>query len=389
MSLYRQVTGVFPYINQGTAVIPYSKRWLLVIHIIIGTKAQLIKVAPIMVALQERNIDYNFIFTGQHRETIDKLQENFDLRCPDVVLYQGRDITGIIQMLFWMLFILSKSFLRANTIFKKQGESDIVLVHGDTFSTVLGALMGKVAGKKIAHIESGLRSYDLLHPFPEEINRLMTFYLADVYFCPGQWAMQNLRRFTGQKINTFTNTLHDALTIAKQRLADISVDIPEQQYALVSLHRFENIFNKARFQQILLYLKQIASQIKILFILHPPTLKQLEEYKFYDDLKCSKNIEMRPRYDYFQFIKLLRNCRFLITDGGSNQEEAFYLGKPTLLFRNTTERNEGIGENVVVSKYDLNIIERFVANYHMHAHPEPIITFSASEIIVESLIEYY
>ncbi len=362
---------------------------MLVIHVIIGTKAQLIKVAPIMVALQDRNIDYNFIFTGQHKETIDKLQDNFGLRDPDVVLYAGKDITGIIQMFIWMLFILSKTLFAAKAIFKKQGNRDIVLVHGDTFSTVLGALMGKTTGKKIAHVESGLRSFNLLHPFPEEINRLITFHLSDVYFCPGQWAIRNLMRFKGEKINTFANTLYDSLDIAKQHVDDISIDIPNEKYGIVSMHRFENIFNQTRLQQIVDCIKQTASHIKLIFILHQPTLKQLKKTGLYDDLERTYYVEMRPRYDYFQFVKLLMNCEFLMTDGGSNQEEAYYLGKPTILLRKKTERHEGIGKNVVVSAYDYNTIEYFAINYHKYSFASLHIDNNPTSIIIDSLKMYY
>ena len=341
-----------------------------------------------MVALQNKSIDYNFIFTGQHKETINQLRENFGIKDPDAILYQGSDITGIIQMLFWMVRILFKTIFHKDQIFKKQGVKDIVLVHGDTFSTPLGALMGKVSGKKVGHVESGLRSFNLFHPFPEEITRLLTFRLSDFYFCPGEWALQNLKKYKGVKINTKHNTLLDSLELAKKKTELCTVEVPDEPFALVSLHRFENIFNRKTFQFIIDNLLETSKKIKLLFILHPPTQKKLKSFGFDSILASTENISLRPRYDYFNFIKLLINCEFLMTDGGSNQEEAYYLGKPTILFRKATERNEGLGTNVVISNFDTNIIRDFVSRHKDYKknliHPEK----SPTKIIIPSLTQF-
>ena len=358
------------------------------IHIVVGTKAQLIKIAPVMASLQDKEIDYNFIFTGQHQETIGELRKNFGVKEPDTVLYHGKDITGIIQMFFWMLRILFKTVFRKHQIFPKQGKEDIVLVHGDTFSTLLGALMGKVSGKKVGHVESGLRSFNLFHPFPEEITRILTFHLSDFYFCPGEWAKQNLKKYKGSKINTEYNTLLDSLELAKKRVEQSTVEVPEEPFALVSLHRFENIFNRKTFQLIINYLLEISEQVHLLFILHPPTEKKLKNFGFYSTLEAAQNISLRPRYDYFNFIKLLINSEFLITDGGSNQEEAYYLGKPTLLFRRATERQEGLGSNVVISNYEKEKITDFVVNYNQYKAEPILIVKSPTEIIVSSLTQF-
>ena len=152
----------------------------------------MIKIAPVMAGLQAQQIDYNFIFTGQHKNTMDELRENFGIRKPDAVLYHGKDVTGLFQMLFWMVRILFKTLFHRSEIFSKHGKNDIVLVHGDTFSALLGALMGKAAGKKVGHVESGLRSFNIFHPFTEEMTRILVFYLSDYYFYPGDWALQNL-----------------------------------------------------------------------------------------------------------------------------------------------------------------------------------------------------
>lgn len=354
------------------------------IYIIIGTKAQLIKMAPVMVELRKRGIDYVYVATGQHKETMHELHENFGIKEPDVRLYNGKDITSILSMFIWCLRILANVLVNRKMITKndKQG---IVLVHGDTFSTILGALIGKALRKKVAHIESGLRSFNLFHPFPEEITRILTFYLTDYYFCPGPWAVKNLERYKGKKIDTTLNTLYDSLKLAIENADNIKVDIPEVPYAIATIHRYENIFHEDKLKMIIDILTKQAEGIKILFILHPPTAKNLKKFNLYDVLAKSKNIELRPRYDYFEFIKLVRHSEFTISDGGSNQEESYYMGHPCLLLRKATERLEGLGENVVLSQYDNNVIEEFVKNYKRYKIKPVAVSESPSKIIIDSL----
>ncbi|MDP2947278.1 MAG: UDP-N-acetylglucosamine 2-epimerase, partial [Nanoarchaeota archaeon] len=323
------------------------------IHVILGTKAQLIKMAPVMKELADRNIGYNFIFTGQHKETIGELIEVFKLKSPDYTLYNGADITKISQMFFWILKCLWQTIKNKKIIFKNK--KGIILVHGDTASTLLGTLMAKIGDLKIGYIEAGLRSFNLLSPFPEEIVRRITSRLADYHFCPGAFACGNSEKYKGEKINTKENTLLDSLGWVIKNEDKIDVNIPEEKYCLVSIHRFENIFNRKRLSYILGIFKEIFG-IRILFILHKPTKEKLIVFGFYEGLEKDPRIELRPRYDYFRFIKLLRNSEFLITDGGSNQEESYYLGKPCLVMRKTTERKEGLGKNVIISEYNQEVI---------------------------------
>ena len=266
------------------------------IHIILGTKAQLIKMAPVMVELKKNKIPYNFISTGQHKETMDKLLKNFNLLKPNHLLYSGKDITSVLQMFFWAIRILFKICKTKKKVFKKD-KKGLILVHGDTFSTLLGALIGKLMKFKVGHVESGLRSFNLLNPFPEEITRVLTFKLSNYYFCSGDWAVKNLKKYKGVKINTKANTLLDSLKLAVKNRHKIKVKIPKEKYAVVTIHRFENIFNKKQFGKIIKIITNISKNIKILFILHKPTKKKLVEYNFLNILKNNKNIEFRPRYD--------------------------------------------------------------------------------------------
>jgi len=204
------------------------------IHILLGTRAQLIKMAPVMQALHRENIPYNFIFTGQHQDTIEELRKSFQIKEPDVTLYRGRDIVSIVSMIVWSVTILVKTLFTKKEIFKHDSKG-IVIVHGDTISTLLGALMGKLSGLKVGHVESGLRSFKLFQPFPEELTRIATFTLCDYFFCPGAWAVNNVKKYTGKKINTRMNTLFDTLQWAVHNLNQIDVTIPQERYCIISI----------------------------------------------------------------------------------------------------------------------------------------------------------
>ncbi len=355
------------------------------IHVVIGTKAQLVKMAPVMAELQRRGQAYNFIFTGQHRETMDALRDNFAVKEPDVVLYRGSDITSVGRMLLWMLRILSMAVFRRRRIFAGDPGGGVVLVHGDTFSTLLGAMMGRLAGHRVAHVESGLRSFDLFHPFPEELTRLATFCLAHVYFCPGEWAVRNLARFRGEKVDTRFNTLLDALRDAVAAPPSAALDLPDDPYCVATMHRFENLYSREVLLRNIELIELAATRMRVLFIMHPVTRRKLEQFALLARLASHPGIELRPRYDYFDFMQLVRGAAFMISDGGSNQEECFYLGKPCILLRRTSERREGLGHNVVLSNYDRGVFERFLDSYQDHATPGLAATCSPSAQICDYL----
>ena len=355
------------------------------IHVFVGTKAQLIKMAPIMRELEERNIQYNFVFSGQHQETIDQLRNNFSIKAPDVVLHSGSDVTSITQMLRWGIKIFFRSLFSRSSIWAGD-KNGIVLNHGDTFSTLLGSLLAKALGFKNAHIESGLRSFNLLHPFPEELTRVIVFRLSDYYFVPDATALANLSKHKGVKINTEANTLYDTLRLFLKNESHKLITNSFTKFGLVSLHRYENIFNEEQFETIIQLLEKVARKIPLVFILHKPTKKKLLAFGFYERLKQNPNIELHPRYDYFDFITLVQKSEFLITDGGSNQEECYYLGHPCLLFRKATERQEGLGENVVLSEFKLETIEKFIHDYKSFSRSPLELPVSPSKRIVDELM---
>jgi len=357
------------------------------IHIIIGTKAQLIKMAPVMATLAGSGIQYNFIYTGQHRATINEMLADFGVKKPDITLYDGKDITSIFTMIVWSLRLLIVSVFNKKSIFRGD-KKGIVLVHGDTLSTLLGALMGKIAGLKVGHIESGLRSFNLFHPFPEEITRILTFRLSDILFCPGKWAMDNVSHLSKIKINTVENTLSDCISFWEKNIQR-SDHIPNYRYIIVSLHRFENIFNKKRLEIIINLIEKISTYHRIIFILHKPTEKKLKQMLFFERLRNNKYIEFRDRYNHSDFLALLKKCDFVVTDGGSLQEETYFLGIPCLLLRKTTERQEGIGYNVVLSNYDVNVVENFCLTYEsLRLTGKKINEFSPSQMIIGEVMKF-
>lgn len=357
------------------------------IHVFIGTKAQLIKMGPIMRALQEQGIPYRFIHSGQHQETMADLIQNFGIQQPDVVLHRGRDITGIVQMLLWSLRILCKGLFNPEWLWGSRRKG-YVLNHGDTFSTLLGTLLARLHGHKSVHVESGLRSFDFFHPFPEEIVRVITMRLSNIAFAPGDWAAGNLKGRRCTVINTVENTLLDS---TRQHLAVAAKPglRPAHAYGIASLHRFENIFDAKRLGQIVSQLERCSHHRALLFIMHKPTRIKLEQFGLLARLEQCPGIEIRPRYDHIDFLHLVAGADFVITDGGSNQEECHYLGMPCLIMRARTERHEGLGENAVLSAYDSKVIDAFMADPERYRRPSLLERGPSPSALIASTLAGY
>ncbi|GAB4275778.1 MAG: UDP-N-acetylglucosamine 2-epimerase (non-hydrolyzing) [Methylomicrobium sp.] len=333
------------------------------IYIVIGTRAQLVKMAPVIKKIEERPWPLALLHTGQHKESISEICRDFRIVSPWHYLYRStHEVKTIFHALKWLLSVLFVIAVKPYSLLPDYNNRDdhIILVHGDTFSTVIGALLGKRTGIPIAHIESGLRSFNWLNPFPEELNRLLTFRLIDMAFCPGKWAIGNLHRYKITKINTIHNTLLDALKIAVQSKTETHYPIPQRPYGVVSIHRFENIFFTRQFTLIIDQILSIADRYHLVFVLHPATHKRLQKTGLIDKLAHHQQIELRHRTGYFNFVKLLASSQFVITDGGSNQEELSYLNIPTFLMRKTTERQEGLGSSVSLGKLSDSALDDFL-----------------------------
>jgi UDP-N-acetylglucosamine 2-epimerase (non-hydrolysing) len=358
------------------------------IHIIVGTRAQIIKMAPIMKELENRGIDYNYIFLAQHKETMYEIMDQFEIKRPDIVIADmDKDITNVKDMIFWSFRVLIYSFFNSKKIFRndKQG---VVLIHGDAPPLFLGALMAKRQGLKVAQVEAGLRSHNYLKPFPEELTRVLSAKLGliDIFFCQDEKAVVNISHFKKTSFCTRYNTILDSLRLAQKLNPATKQTKSNEKFAIVSLHRFETILKKEKLEMVVTEIKKISHKIKLFFILHPSTRVSLKKNGLYDSLKENPRCVLLPRQGFFEFNDLLGKAEFLVTDGGSNQEECFYLGTPCLLFRSETERSEGIGGNVVISNFDPTIIESFLVNYSSYRRQPIPAVFSPSHFIVDQLV---
>lgn len=360
------------------------------IHFIIGTRAQLFKMAPIMLECEKRGYQWRWIYTAQHKDTMENTLKTFGLKNADYVLFDwDTEAKTMKKMWYWFGKTILQLGKGKKILNGYVGKKHIVLTHGDTLTTWWGALLGKLNRCNVMHIESGLRSFNLFKPFPEEINRLITFRLSNIYACPGEWAMGNLKKYKGLKINTVENTQMDVLRFGLSRCESADIKIPKEKYVVVSLHRYENIFNEERFSEIIDRTEDIAKSFHVFWVQHPATREQLNKLNnLRKRLENNKHITLLPRLEYLQFIKMIKHSEFVVTDGGGNQEELFHLGKPTLIFRDETERQEGLGITAIVSKLDRDIINNFMRDYKKYK----IIPFSRkaqpSQVIADSIAEY-
>jgi len=356
------------------------------IHFVVGTRAQLFKLAPVMLECDRRGLQWRWVYTAQHRETMRETLDTFGLPPPAyVVVRWDTEAKSVGRMLRWfarMLFVLGRS---RRILAGYTGPRHVVLTHGDTFTTWFGALIGKLTHTRVMHVEAGLRSFNLRKPFPEEINRLITFRLADYYACPGPAALANLKRYRGEKLDTGANTQLDTLRFGLSHIDAAAIDVPQEKYVVVTIHRYENVFDRDRLERIAAELEAIARRFLVLFIRHPVTDVQLEKTGMRARLEQSPHIRLLPRLEYLTFLKLVQGAEFVISDGGGNQEELSYLGIPTLIARDETERPEGLGENAVLSRLDPDVIRPFVAGYEAFRRPRALPEVSPSVVIVDFL----
>ena len=336
------------------------------IHIFIGTKAQFIKMAPIMINLNDRDIPYTFIDSGQHAKLVNDLIPQFGLKAPDVFLRRNHNnITTVYQGLRWIVHAIARATLTPKYTFRKifGNKKGICLIHGDTLSTLIALFYAKRCGLKVAHIEAGLRSYNIFDPFPEELVRLIAMHCSDLLFAPSNWAFENLCKMglKAKTMNISANTGLEAVQYAAKKSRGIIRK--HSPYIVVTIHRMETIFSRSRMVMIVDLVKQIQQKHKVLFVLHEPTRQQLQKFNLLSTLTQQPGIEIISLLPYIEFVELIDGADFVVTDGGSIQEECYYLNKPCLIMRSKTERVEGLGENSMLSGFDANLIERFLRSY--------------------------
>lgn len=355
------------------------------IVVVFGTTGELIKLAPVLLRLDERGHRYVLATTGQQVEQIPVFLRQFGLRQPDLWFAHGArrrdlstnsDIPGWLTAV-WRTFALRRRWLR--DALRSGSGSPLVLVHGDTMTTVLGATMGRALRTRVAHIEAGLRSFDLRHPFPEELNRRTASRLAAIHYAPGAWAASNLPGV--DVVDTGSNTVRDSLA-----LVDGGEPLPAgvtEPFGIVSLHRFELLSNRQALTSALDVLRR-AADVPLLFIDHPVTAAAIEGFgleRMFDESRLRRV----PRLSFFEFVRLERRSAFVVTDSGGSQEECFYLDRPCLVHRMRTERREGLGENIVLSRMDTDALRGFLAAPSSYRRTSVLPDLSPSDVIVDDL----
>lgn len=361
------------------------------LYFFVGTTAELIKLMPVMQTCNQHGLPFRLIASGQNDITQSELLKYCGKDGADLVLHDGPIRKSALGLFLWFIKRLLTSAWRLRRVFgvHKRGEA-VLIVHGDTVSTVMGSLLGKLYGLKVAHVEAGLRSFDYFHPFPEEIDRAITSRLADIHFCPNSWAVANLNKFAGVKIDTCHNTLLDALAIAQAEMdvSPIVKQLRREPYFVFVMHRQENLFNDELVKVLTEKVIQQSKKDHCVFVLHHLTEVALDRLGLRDTLRMEPTITTMRRLPYVEFVQLLSGAEYVVTDGGSNQEECYYLGKPCLVLRKVTERTEGLGHNVLLSKLDLITIDDFLNNPMLYKKPPVTVADSPSQIIARYLAEF-
>lgn len=354
----------------------------------IGTTAEYIKVFPVMECLKKNNVAYKIVASGQNEISKTDIAKKTELKIDVQLSLEEKIIKNVFGLFSWWLLTLPKAVKQIKQLLiGYDAKKSVLVVHGDTISTTMGAIAAKIIGIKIAHIEAGLRSNRLFTPFPEELDRLLTSKLTDYHFAPGNKAFNALPNRC-KKTNTKFNTLVDALIFSK------GVDCEDEflnrlykeNYGVFVCHRQENLMNKLLVNTVVETIEKVSIQKKAVFILHKITENTLKSLNLYERLKANKNIILLERVEYFNFMKLLAHADFVVTDGGSNQEELSYLGKPTLIIRDVTEREEGLGYNAIMYEGNIENIIAFVNEYDKYVRDEAKPQQSPSEIISDELI---
>ena len=318
---------------------------------VLGTRPEAIKMAPLIKRLNASiTIQNKICVTGQHRQMLGSILDNFDI-LPDFNL----DVMTESQNLS---HLTSKILTKLDEVYQHY-QPNLVLVHGDTTTTLAASLSAYYHHIPVAHVEAGLRTGDIYSPWPEEVNRKMTAVLARWHFAPTALARHNLLRegILAQSIYVTGNTVIDALYEMTNKLALDSLLTrqfqqmfsylnPSRKMILVTGHRREN-FGQG-FQRICQALASIAQLYPDLDIVYPVHLNPNVQQAVQSLLGVAPNIHLIAPVDYLPFIYLMQSAYLILTDSGGIQEEAPSLGKPVLVMRDKTERPEAIEAGTVV-----------------------------------------
>ncbi|HWG10376.1 MAG TPA: UDP-N-acetylglucosamine 2-epimerase [Rhodanobacteraceae bacterium] len=353
---------------------------------VIGTRAQLIKVAPVVVECERQKLSCTLLMTGQHQETMQDLVDEFGIQSPQVHAIPASEHATLGSLLRWLPVAYRGVKKRLHEI-GADSEGIDVLVHGDTLSTLIGAFAAHRSHARVVHLESGLSSGHLFDPFPEELCRRLVFRVTNLAMCPNKLAVGYMRRYPSARIvDTEGNTIVDAVALTGAQPAPCASR--DGAYLVVSLHRFQNIYNKARLQGLVALIEALSREFAVHFVLHPATRRRLEKYALMQKLENAPGVKLSPRMGYGAFLRLAASAACVLTDGGSNQEELAALGLPTIIMRAHTERPDGLGANAIMEADATGGVERFVLGrkYLVLRQPSKInSTESPSKRIVHAL----
>ncbi|WP_296866730.1 non-hydrolyzing UDP-N-acetylglucosamine 2-epimerase [uncultured Methanobrevibacter sp.] len=320
------------------------------IGVVLGTRPEIIKMAPIVDEIIKRGIDLTFIHTGQHydKEMSDNFFRDLEIPVPDYNINVGSGYHGKQTALM----------MRGIEEILMDEKPDIVLVQGDTNAVLAGALVASKLHIAVGHVEAGLRSFDMT--MPEEVNRRICDVTSTMYFIPTEQSAINLLADGYSRKNLFItgNTVVDAcfrhLEIAKKRgfeeesLADLDIDNMDNILTL-TMHRAENVDIKSRVTNIINALNELTD-MNIIFPIHPRTKKTLQDFGLFDELNNLNHVHIIKPIGYLDFLQLISKSTLILTDSGGLQEEAITLDIPVLTLRYNTERPEtvAVGGNILV-----------------------------------------
>jgi UDP-N-acetylglucosamine 2-epimerase len=320
-------------------IVPAEAREKIRVLVVFGTRPEAIKLAPVIAELRRHSdITTTVCVTGQHREMLAPILDHFEIH-PDMDL----------QL---MTPDQSLSSLTAAAVTGVEGAIEQVrptwlVVQGDTTTTMAATLAGFYQRVRIAHVEAGLRTYDLARPFPEEANRRIADALASLYFAPTVRAQQNLLREGVEpfRIHVTGNTGIDTLLAVVSashdaRLASLA-DVPtHRRIVLVTAHRRESFGEALR--QLCRAIRELADSFDDVQVVYPVHLNPNVQMPVRELLGGHPRISLIPPLDYIALVHLMQRSTLILTDSGGIQEEAPSLGKPILVLRETTERPEGV-----------------------------------------------
>lgn len=332
------------------------------VMLVFGTRPEAIKMAPLVKTLQKQADVFETIVcvTGQHRQMLDQVLNLFDIH-PDYdlnIMKPGQDLYDL----------TSRILLGMRDVFEKVSP-DIVLVHGDTTTSITAALAAFYKQIPVGHVEAGLRTYDIYSPWPEEINRQLTSRISVYNFAPTELSRQHLvnEGISNERIWITGNTVIDALQYVSVKLDSDSelqytiahsldeLGVPlslqqawqqkERRFVLITGHRRENFGDG--FLHICEAIKVLAGKYENVDFVYPVHLNPNVQKPVNDLLQNIANIYLIKPLDYLPFVYLMKHTHFILTDSGGVQEEAPGLGKPVLVMRNTTERPEAVKAGTV------------------------------------------